>query len=212
MILRKANNAFDQFPFLSISLPEDIIRATDMKDFDKDGYEITCTLERLLYEQNNATLNLSIQKHVAPVKDWYYDLEDSEKGLVLDHCMMLTRWAVADKAREDIERIALERPVLNKLLGIKPKWGLDFSLDWVDHNGCTEVIHIEQDFKTYEEACEAKEKLEELIDNTDWLDGAKQILLKKPQWEHLCSDDHSTWKAQYFGWHRAFDSIKVFSA
>jgi hypothetical protein len=183
-----------------------------MKDFDKDGYEITCVLERMLYEANNAPLNLSIQKHVAPVKEWYYDDEDSESGLVIDHSMLLTRWGVSGQAKEDLEMVVKDRPILNKLLGIRPKWGLDFSLDWVDHNGCTEVIHIEQDFKTYEEACEAKEKLENLIDNTDWLDGAQQILKKKSEWEHLSSDDHSDWKAQYFGWHRAFDSLKVFSA
>lgn len=212
MILKKTNNQFDQYPLLSKTLPIELIRSLDMKDFDKDGYEITCVLERMLYEANNAPLNLSIQKHVAPVKEWYYDDEDSESGLVIDHSMLLTRWGVSGQAKEDLEMVVKDRPILNKLLGIRPKWGLDFSLDWVDHNGCTEVIHIEQDFKTYEEACEAKEKLENLIDNTDWLDGAQQILKKKSEWEHLSSDDHSDWKAQYFGWHRAFDSLKVFSA
>jgi len=210
MRLKKTNNNFDPNPYLTQTIPLELVRIGSMKDFDKDGYEITCTLERLFYERNRVSLNKSIQKHVAPVKEWYYN--EAEHGLVVDHSMLLTRWAFADEAREVITYAAKERPILNKLLGINPKWGIDFSLDWIDQKGCMEVIHIEQDFLTLDEANEAKMKLETLIENTDWEDGVRQLIKRKAEWEHLCSDDHSDYKAQYFGWHRAFDSKKVFSA
>ena len=34
---------------------------------------------------------------------------------------------------------------------------------------------------------------------------------RKHEWENLSSDDHSDYKAQFFGWERAFDNKKVFS-
>ena len=165
----------------------------------------------MFYEAQGVELNNEIQYHVAPVQEWFTDTEYSERFLVLDHCMLLTRYALADEAREQVERAVQNRPILNKLLGIKPKWGIDFSLDYIDHDIVMEVIHIEQDFDNIEEAIDAKERLEQIIENTDWYDGAASLWRKKDEWMNLSSDDHSDYKAQYFGWHRAFDNKKVFS-
>jgi hypothetical protein len=74
-----------------------------------------------------------------------------------------------------------------------------------------EVIHIEQDFDSVEEAYDAKERLEHIINNTDWYEGAMRLYQRKDEWENLSSDDHSDYKAQFFGWERAFDNKKVFS-
>jgi hypothetical protein len=73
-----------------------------------------------------------------------------------------------------------------------------------------EVIHIEQDFDNVDEAQDAKERLESIIDNTDWYDGAMRLYQRKDEWINLSSDDHSDYKAQFFGWERAFDNKKVF--
>jgi hypothetical protein len=74
-----------------------------------------------------------------------------------------------------------------------------------------EVFHIEQDFNNYDEAMEAKSKLEDIIDNTDWEAGVKELIDRRSEWINLCSDDHSDYKAKLFGWHRAFDNKKNFS-
>jgi hypothetical protein len=73
-----------------------------------------------------------------------------------------------------------------------------------------EVIHIEQDFTDVNEAIAAKTKLEHIIDSTDWEQGVKDLLACKHKWKDLSSDDQSDYKAQFFGWHRAFDNRKVF--
>jgi len=206
-------NLFPEFtkdPYLHKPIERHLVETLPFKDFDKDGYEIPTPLEHLHYEANGVELNREIQYHIAPVQEWYKDKNNSEVGLVLDHCMLLTRYAFAGEARKQLENCSIRRPILQKLLNIKPKWGIDFSLDYVDHGIVMEVIHIEQDFDNIEEAQEAKKKLEHIIENTNWYEGAHRLMYRKSEWENLSSDDHSDYKAQFFGWHRAFDNKKVF--
>ena len=201
---------FTNNPFLTKPIERSLVETLPFKDFDKDGYEVPTPLEHLHYEANGVELNREIQFHIAPVQEWYRDTEQTEQNLVLDHCMLLTRYAFAGEAREQIEEICRSRPILQKLLNIKPKWGIDFSLDFVSHDLVMEVIHIEQDFDRIEDAYDAKEKLENIIDNTDWYEGAVKLWQRKDEWINLSSDDHSDYKAQFFGWDRAFDNKKVF--
>jgi len=201
---------FTNSPYLTIPIQQLDAESLPLRDFDKDGYEVPAPLELAYYKSNNVIMNTEIQYHIAPVQEWFTDTENSEHGLVLDHCMILTRYALAGEAREQLEEVAKNRPIVNKLLSIKPKYGIDFSLDYVTHDVIMEVIHIEQDFTTLEEANEAKERLEHIIDTTDWYQGVVDLQRKKHEWETLSSDDHSDYKAQFFGWHRAFDNKKVF--
>jgi len=207
-------NLFPEFnsdAYLTKPIERNLVETLPFKDFDKDGYEVPTPLEHLHYEENGIELNREIQFHIAPVQEWYRDIEQSEHGLVLDHCMLLTRYAFAGAARDQIQEVCINRPILQKLLNIKPKWGIDFSLDYVTHDVVMEVIHIEQDFDTVDEAYAAKQRLESIIDNTDWYEGAMQLWKRKDEWQNLSSDDHSDYKAQFFGWERAFDNKKVFN-
>lgn len=210
MLLKKTDCEFASSPFLTTLIPTEYLYTKSLKDFDKDGYEVPNLIERAYYEAHGVKLNHEIQYHVAPVQPWYYDVEDSEQGLVLDHCMLLTRYAFGGAARQQIENAVNDRPILQKLLNTKPKWGIDFSLDYITKDICMEVIHIEQDFDNLEQANEAKLKLETIIETTDWELGAQKLIERKSEWENLSSDDHSDYKAQFFGWHRAFDNMKVF--
>jgi hypothetical protein len=211
MRLKWHNASFNPFPYLTTPIPEEKLYSYSLKDFDKDGYEVPAPLERMFYDAEGIELNNEIQYHVAPVQPWYTDEDESEEGLVLDHCMLLTRYAFDGPARKQLEQASDKRPILQKLLNITPKWGIDFSLDYVSKEIVMEVIHIEQDFDTLEDANVAKKKLETIIECTDWELGVHQLIERKAEWAELSSDDHSDYKAQFFGWHRAFDNKKVFS-
>jgi hypothetical protein len=210
MQLVNLNPKFTDSPYLITPIDRMLVETLRFKDFDKDGYEVPTPLEYLHYEANGVELNREIQYHIAPVQEWYTDTERSENGLVLDHCMLLTRYAFAGAARQQLEEVCENRPILQKLLNIKPKWGIDFSLDYVTHDLVMEVIHIEQDFDNVDAAMFAKERLENIIDNTDWYEGAMMLYARHDEWINLSSDDHSDYKAQFFGWERAFDNRKVF--
>ena len=211
MKLRNLNPEFTENPYLTQPIERHLVETLKLQDFDKDGYEILTPIEKLHYDAMNRELNTEIQFTRSPAQYWYVDDEDSEVGLVLDHCMIIERYAFAGEARAQLEEVARDRPILYKLLGIKPKWGIDFSLDYVSQDICMEVMHVEQDFLSVEEALEAKQKLEHIIETTDWEAGAQELIKRKSEWIDLSSDDHSDYKAQCFGWHRAFDNRKVFS-
>ena len=196
-------------PYLTQTILRDVLYNAEFRDFDKDGYEISTPIEKLHYQMNGALIG-DVQYHDACCQIWYRDGDNSESGLILDHTQILHRWAYAGEAREAIERAARIRPVLNKLLRIKPKWGIDFSIDYVTHEHCFEVFHIEQDALSYTEAQDLKGRAEELIDGADWEGGIEEILNRKSEWENLCSDDQSDWKARFWGWERAFNSKKVY--
>lgn len=212
MKLKNLKPSFNTSPYLTKPISRPLVETLKLKDFDKDGYEVPNDLEKLHYEAEGIDLNCDIQYHVAPVQAWYIDEQDAEQGLVLDHCMLCTRYAFGGEARQQLQEVAETRPILYKLLGIKPKWGIDFSLDYISQDICMEVIHIEQDFFSIEEALEAKQKLEHIIETTDWEAGAQELIKRKAEWIDLSSDDHSDYKAQFFGWSRAFDNLKVFSS
>lgn len=190
--------------------PECGVLASSMQYFDKDGYELNHT-EQLYHEFNDIDLSEKHLYHTANHTAWFVDTENSESGFVLDHSMIMQRWDYQGRAREQIKRLISKKPTLCKLLSIRQKWGLDFSLDYVDSSGwSTEVFHIENDFLTLQEAITAKARAEEIIMTANWQNLLDEMLERKSEWKYLCSDDQADWKARLVGWHRAFDNQKVF--
>ena len=99
---------------------------------------------------------------------------------------------------------------LNKLLKIRPKYGVDVSMEyqWPDGD-ITEIFHIEIDRYNLDEILEWKHKLENIVLNTDWADAMNSIMLRKSEWELMNADDQSDWRCQFLGLPRAYDTIKV---
>ena len=202
------DTTFEQNIDLMLPLPDPDVLSGSMKYFDKDGYELN-QLEQLYYRANNVDIGVGNQYHTSNQIPWINDIHDYEVGAVLDHCFMSQRWEYSGDVKEQLHKFKEQRPILNKLLGIRKKWGIDFSIDFVDNNNCFELFHIEYDSFDFDNILMMKEKAENIIFNTDWYDAAKEVLRKKDEWLELSSDDQSDWKARFFGWHRAFDNKKI---
>ena len=89
--------------------------------------------------------------------------------------------------------------MLYKLTKMKPKWGIDISIDYVSSDAVFEVFHYEWDSFEYAAVLEKKAEIEEFMLSKDWDDVAKTLWNKKDQWYDLDFFDQTQWRTDYFG-------------
>ncbi len=175
--------------------------------FDADGFQLN-PLEQEYYKANEIEVNECLGVYAAQY-DWL-SLEDSQSNFIIDHSFVVTRCCYTSKAKEQLEEWATSNPWLRKMLLLKPKWGLDFALEYYNANNYVEVLHIERDYSSYQEAQEQKEFLESRLTNIDWENAAQNILKHQDKWLHLEGMTRNDWKADYLGFGKAEHTLKAF--
>jgi len=137
-------NIFNQNLHLTDTVDEYSVKSMSMAYFDKEGYALN-HLEEKYHRINNVKINYFL--HVPAIqREWYISNPEPKSGAYFDHCMLLERWDYQQEAREQIEKNLKRRPILKKLLKIKPKWGIDLAMEYLWENGdITEIFHIEID-------------------------------------------------------------------
>ena len=81
---------------------------------------------------------------------------------------------------------------------LKPKWGIDISIDYVDEQmNVMELFHYEWDSHSLDSVLEKKELIQDIIDNNDWNDVAKTKLSRKGEWQHLDFVGQSAWTTNF---------------
>lgn len=203
-----AKSQFNPHPHITLPINDQLVLETSMIYFDKEGYELNL-LEQLYYRANTVHIGRTLY-HTCCQQDWYVSNPEPKQGPYFDHCMILTRWDYQDAAKEQLGKLSRKRPSLNKLLKIKPKWGIDLAMEyqWPDGD-VTEIFHIEMDRHSVDDILEWKHRVENIIENNDWHDVAKGMLSRKSEWEHMNSDEQSDWRCHYIGLPRAYDNYKV---
>jgi hypothetical protein len=188
---------FDTDPFFTNPLIIDFLEIkTDwVSIFDQNGYILT-RLEQEYY--NHLTEHRGPWEHSFQ-KPWFQQAEKYE-GAVLNHSMLLQRKGFAGPAYTQLEHWAGYMPLLWKVAKIRPKWGLDFSIDWTDDRGNVfEILHWEWDAFDLDSVLDRKYRYEKLFLSLDWDDVAQQMLAKKDQWYDQDFFGQSAWKCDYLG-------------
>ncbi len=167
--------------------------------FDQNGYDLTKLEQKYAVANGYALTTHRNKDHITLRQDWFIDRKPAV-GPHINHAYMFERKGFTGHALEQLKVWAVDNPHIHKLIAMKPKWGLDFSIDYCDHAGNVfEVLHWEFDGFEYEEIADKKIYMDEFLINQDWDDASKHILKHKDEWHQLGFFEQSEWKTKYFG-------------
>ncbi len=169
-------------------------RSVDL--FDQNGYHLTKAEQAFLPYNGFEPI---ARRHEDCLRyDWI--LWDKKEGAHINHSDLFERKGFYSTALEQIEYLANEaNPMLFKLVKMKPKWGIDISIDYVSEDAVFEVFHYEWDSFEYNAVIEKKLEIEKFVLNLDWDEVAKALWKKKNEWYDLDFFEQTQWRTDYFG-------------
>ena len=147
--------------------------------FDQNGYHLTKAEQAFL--SNNGFEPVARRHEDCLRYDWI--TWEKKDGAHINHSDLFERKGFYSTALEQIQYIAEEHnPMLWKLVKMKPKWGIDISIDYVSPEAVFEVFHYEWDSFNFCHVMEKKEEIEQFVVQQDWDDVAKKLWKKKDEW------------------------------
>jgi len=162
--------------------------------FDQNGYHLT-KAEQAFLTRNG--YNPVERRHEDCLRyDWL--VWDKKDKAHINHSDLFERKGFKDQALEQLYALAETNPMLYKLVKMKPKWGIDISIDYVSKDAVFEVFHYEWDSFNYEELLEKKFEIENLVLKLDWDQVALDIWSKKEEWFDLDFFEQTKWRTDYF--------------
>lgn len=200
MKITLSKNNFNPNPYYT--LPIDLDESIDLKrtvdTFDQNGFDLT-DLEILYAKKMDLQIKKVRHTHFVLKDDWF-TAEPTDRGCHINHAVIFERKGFADAAKEQMVELADRCPLIHKVLQIKPKWGLDFSVDYADSQGNVfEVLHWEWDTFDFEEIQQKKKQMDIFLLSQNWDKMARQLLEKKAEWHNLGFFEQSAYKTDFFG-------------
>lgn len=179
--------------------------------FDREGYQLN-GIEKAYHAINEVSIHTEdrMARRVSDdalnvVLQHWFTQEKEHPNIFIDHAHILHRFGFSGDALDQLENESLINPKLNKLVFTKPKYGLDFAIDWIDESQVIELFHIELDCRDYDKFCDIVSKLEKYILSADWNKLGHNFVSRKSEWIDLDEYEQAIYKAKFFG----LDKINV---
>ena len=182
--------------FLDSTEDIDILRDPKSVDlFDQNGYHLTKAEQAFLGYNGYHTIE---RRHEDCLRqDWI--VSDKRDGAHINHSDLFERKGFRGNALDQILAVAEYNPMLYKLAKMKPKWGIDISIDYVSPEAVFEVFHYEWDSFDYDLLLQKKLEIEQLVLKLDWDQVATDLWKIKDKWYNLDFFDQTKWRTDYFG-------------
>lgn len=194
--IARTQNKLNPNPYWCQPISEDfILHPNCMLYFDQDGYDLT-PLEQEYAKANNTTANF-IRWRRAIMQEWYVGA--NYEGVHINHAHLYERKGYEGEALKQISQLAKVYPIIYKLIHMKPKWGIDISIDYVDETKAFEVFHYEWDDFDYNTVLAKQHQIEELISTNDWEDVAEALWCRRDEWIYLDPEGQSKFKTDFLG-------------
>ncbi len=176
--------------------------------FDREGYQLNA-IEKEYHAVNDITIHTEdrMARRVSDdalnvvLQHWYTQVE-KHPNIFIDHAHILHRFGFADDAQDQLVRHAQSYPKLRKMIFAKPKYGLDFAIDWIDDTQVVEMFHIELDCREYEVFTDLVSKIQSFIENTNWQEKGAELVRRKAEWVNLDEYQQAEFKAKLYGLHK----------
>lgn len=197
MSIKIANTALHREAYFTNPIEDvNILRdKTSVDLFDQNGYHLTKAEQAYLSYNGYEPI---ARRHEDCLRyDWL--LWDKKEGAHINHSDIFERKGFDSTAKVQLEAMSEYNPMLWKLIKMKPKWGIDISIDYVSELKCFEVFHYEWDSFIYEEVIEKKLEIEKFILNLDWDQTAIDLWKVKHEWINLDFFEQTQWRTDFFG-------------
>lgn len=191
------SNTLNKDPFfLNPTNDVDTLKNSNSVDlFDQNGYHLTKAEQVFLSYNGYKPIE---RRHEDCLRyDWL--VWDKRDGAHINHSDLFERKGFESEALVQLHMCAESNPMLHKLIKMKPKWGIDISIDYVSEDAVFEVFHYEWDSFEYDPVIEKKQEIEEFVLNQDWDEVAKTLWKKKNEWYDLDFFEQTKWRTDYFG-------------
>ena len=191
-----ANKLRSESYFLDPTEEIDILKDSNCVDlFDQNGYHLTKAEQAFLTYNGYKPIE---RRHEDCLRqDWI--VWDKREGAHINHSDIFERKGFKSNAYDQLVAIAEVNPMLYKLLKMKPKWGIDISIDYVSKDAVFEVFHYEWDAFEYGAVMEKKHEIEYFVLNQDWDEVANKLWKIKDKWINLPFFEQTQWRTDYFG-------------
>lgn len=172
-----------------------LIDIDSVQMFDQNGYHLTEAEQAFLDTNGYETVERRVEDCIR--QDWL--VWDSRDKAHINHSDLFERKGFKGEALEQLEYYANYNPMLWKVSKMKPKWGIDISIDYVSESRVFEVFHYEWDSFIFEDVQQKKLEIEEFVLDHDWDAVAEVLWRRRDEWLELPFFEQTKWRTDYFG-------------